>query len=196
MFLVALNAATVTYARAEGPDSPLFSAFKKFCVETKAQPNSINAAIKAAGGKIRSPTATTHNPMLITSTSWDITESSERMLINAAYYETRRGPGGPGKANHDCEIIEFLKDIAGIEAVSNWVGVPPYDMKEGWPSTDDKWQTHYNFYFLWTNDTRWKPKSREEQAAAEASGKAWSIYLSLSAKSTSLQLTHILGPAN
>jgi hypothetical protein len=81
--LIATVANLTAGADAQVPDPPLFAAFKAFCVDTGASPESVKLAVEAAGGKQHGPSGATAWPFLMTVTTWDVTTGSHSMYVYA-----------------------------------------------------------------------------------------------------------------
>src|ERR1700739_4472839 len=63
------------------PASPLFAAFKMFCVDTGANLGAIKAAVTAAGGVTHRPPGSTEWPFPMTVANWDINLQGHRMTV-------------------------------------------------------------------------------------------------------------------
>lgn len=201
--VAAIALAFAMSAGAQGDDLPLFTAFKTFCVNTRAEPGAVNAAVEAAGGKTHNPPGgstedgtLTGVPFPLWLASWDVTVGGHDMLVNAgAAYPSRKF----GSAKHpvsdfvDCSIDSHMNEDASVAAIRDWVGLPPLSASTN--SRTEKWapdltQYHYEFQMMGSKPT--PITSQSEHAAAETDAQRWGLVLMRSPKSAALQLTRTL----
>jgi hypothetical protein len=131
--LIAIVAILTAGADAQVNDPPLFAAFKAFCVDTGASPDAVKSAVEAAGGKQRVPPSATASPWPITVTVWDITTGGHSMHVSAGTQQVPPMGGRPQANSEHCTVSSFVNEDASIEAIGNWVGVPPDHISQGNP---------------------------------------------------------------
>jgi hypothetical protein len=131
--LIGIVAILTAGADAQVHDPPVFAAFKAFCLDTGANPDTMKSAVEAAGGMQRVPPGATASPWPMTVTIWDVTTGGHRMHVSTG---TQRVPpmGGRPEANSNhCIVSSFVNEDARVEAIRNWVGVPPDHISQGNP---------------------------------------------------------------
>ena len=114
-------------------DPPLFAAFKAFCIDTRTSPDAVKSAVEAAGGKQRVPPSATASPWPMTTTGWDITAGSHSMNVSAGTQQVPPIHNRPEENSNHCTVSSFVNEDASIEAIRNWVGVPPAYISRGNP---------------------------------------------------------------
>src|SRR5262249_59480 len=114
-------------------DPPLFAAFKAFCVDTGASPEAVKSAVETAGGKQRVPPRATASPWPMTGTIWDITTGGRGMHVSTGTQRVPPMGGGPKANSNHCIVSSFVNEDASVEAIRNWVGVPPDHISQGNP---------------------------------------------------------------
>jgi hypothetical protein len=124
--LIATVAILTAGADAQVHDPPLFAAFKAFCIDTGARPDAVKSAVEAAGGKQRvPPSAIEVSPWPMTVTVWDITSGGHSMWVYAGTSQVPPMGGRPEENSNHCIVRSFVNEDASVEAIRNWVGVPP-----------------------------------------------------------------------
>ena len=120
-------------ADAQVHDPPLFAAFKALCLDTGASPDAVKSAVEAAGGKQRVPPSATASPWPMTVTIWDITRGGHRMYVSTGTQQVPPMGGRPEANSNHCKVRSFVNEDASVEAIRNWVGVPPDHISQGNP---------------------------------------------------------------
>src|SRR5215470_17149505 len=138
--LIATVAILTAGADAQVHDPPLFAAFKAFCIDTGASPDEVKSAVEAAGGKQRVPPSATASPWPMTTTSWEITAGGHSMWVYAGTQQAPAIHNRPEENSNQCTVRSFVNEDASIEAIRNWVGVPPAYISRGNPII-------YSFYY-------------------------------------------------
>lgn len=129
--LIAIVAILTAGADAQVHDTPLFAAFKAFCLDTGASPDTVKSAVEAAGGKQHAPSSATAWPFPMTVTIWDITTGGHRMYVSTGtQWVPPMGSRPEANSNH-CIVNSFINEDASVEAIRNWVGVPPDHISQG-----------------------------------------------------------------
>jgi len=196
--LIATVAIPTAGADAQVHDLPPFAAFKTFCIDTGTSPDAVKSAVEAAGGKQRVPPSATASPWPMTVTIWDITTGGHSMHVSTG---TQRVPpmGGRPEANSNhCIVSSFVNEDASVEAIRNWVGVPPDHISQGNPVL-------YSFnyqelgspivgmvapHYRAVRSTLPADKTAYDRAKAE--GRIWSLGVLQSQDGASVQLMHDL----
>jgi len=196
--LIGIVAILTAGADAQVQDPPLFAAFKAFCLDTGANPDTVKSAVEAAGGMQRVPPGATASPWPMTVTIWDVTTGGHSMWV---YAGTQRAPpmGGRPEANSNhCTVRSFVNEDASVEAIRNWVGVPPDHISQGNPVL-------YSFnyqelgspivgivvpHYRAVRSTLPADKTAYDRARAE--GRIWSLGVLQSQDGASVQLMHDL----
>ena len=131
--LIATIAILTVGANAQMHDRPLFAAFKAFCVDTGASPDAVKSAVETAGGKQRVAPSATVSPWPMTVTIWDITMGGHSMYVSAGTQQVPPIQNRPEEISNHCKVSSFVNEDASIEAIRNWVGVPPAYISRGDP---------------------------------------------------------------
>ena len=131
--LIATLAILAAGADAQVHDPPLFAAFKAFCIDTGASPDAVKSAVEVAGGKQRVPPSASASPWPMTMTSWDITAGGHSMWVYAGTQQAPPIHNRPEENSNHCTVSSFVNEDASIEAIRNWVGVPPAYISRGNP---------------------------------------------------------------
>jgi hypothetical protein len=118
---------------------PLFDVFKTICFDTGASPETVAAAIEAAGGAPKGTPGSTAWPFPMTTRSWDIVVGGHKMMISA---------GGVTGRFTACTVNSWAGDDRGVAAIKQWVGVQPNDVHR---NTD---YTRWSFAFRDRDGTR------------------------------------------
>jgi hypothetical protein len=175
-------------ASAQTHDPPLFAAFKTFCIDTGAKPDAVKTAIEAAGGKQHAASATAQ-PFTMTVTSWDITAGGASLNVSAGTGQAPPIQNRAGENSNQCVVTSFVNDDASIEALRNWVGVPPGHVMRGNP-------TMYFFDYQEQDSARSPlPTARSAYDMAKAQGRLWSLVVFQVQDGASVQLVHHLAPS-
>lgn len=111
-------------ASAQSADPPLFAFFRTFCADTKGNEAAIKKAVEAAGGEVTMLPDTDTSPLKM---RWEkITDGQKISLAAGGWVQSKNtNPNQPYIT--DCYIWDSSHDVAGAEAIRNWVGVPPSD---------------------------------------------------------------------
>src|SRR5215468_10501103 len=133
--LIATIAILTAGADAQVHDPPLFAAFKAFCVDAGARPDAVKSAVEAAGGKQHAPPGATALPFPMTVTIWDITMGGHSMNVSAGTQQIPPVQNRPEENSNQCILRSFVNEDASIEAIRNWVGVPPAHVLQGNPTS-------------------------------------------------------------
>ena len=131
--LIATVAILTAEADAQVHDPPLFAVFKAFCVDTGASPDAVKSAVEAAGGKQHAPPGATAWPVPMTVTTWDITTGSHSLNVSAGTQQVAPVQTRPEENSNQCIVNSFVNDDESIEAIRNWVDVPPANISRGNP---------------------------------------------------------------
>lgn len=180
-------------------DPPLFAAFKTFCVDTRANPEAMKAALEAAGGSPHTQ-GSTDWPFAMSTQSWGIKLNGRDMTVATGTEHIRPDQTANSSPinSTDCIINEFAKDDAGIAAIQKWVGVPPsrssgkagpYTLKTGQRLPAIK---IYFYSYQIVGNARMAVTDFEAERSAEREGRAWGLVLIEDAHSASLQFLHEL----
>lgn len=170
-------------APARAQETPLFDAFKRFCVDTRASPDAVQAAVEAAGGKFRVRNAQYGMPHM-TVRILDYAEGGQKLVIAAGMSDTLVN------AIANCTVSVDTKDDASVAAIRNWVRVRPYRTSPGSLAT-------YSYSFQERGSERLAlPVDRTAESQAEAQGRVWLITVGHSRDMASVQLSHVLAVSN
>jgi len=171
----------------EGEDA-FYAAFKKFCTETGAEPDSVKAAVEATplATPIRPP-ASTAPPYPMTAVGWNVNWNGHPLIINSG---TSLAPYGPGLAmpTVSCVVSSRGNEDAGIAAIRKWVGV----QSDPQASTS----SGSSYYTYREDGFGRKPMIGDDAAlkSAMAQGKAWLLTVVQWPDFASAQLMHFLAP--
>ena|SRR5690242_461373 len=172
-------------AVAQAHDQPLFAAFKEFCINTGAQAAAVKSAVEAAGGKQHAAGATAQ-PFPMAVTTWDITVGGASLNISAGIQQVPAVQSRAEANSSQCGVTIFVNDDASIEALGNWVGVPPGHVLRGNP-------TMYFFDYQEQGSVRSAtPLAGSDYDIAMADGRLWSLVVLQSQDGASVQLVHHL----
>jgi len=167
---------------------PYFAAFKAFCIDTGASPDAVKSAVEAAGGKQHAPPGATAWPFPMTVASWDITIGGHSMYVSAGTQQIPPVQNRPEENSHQCILRSFVNEDASIEAIRNWVGVPPGYISQGNPIS-------YFFDYQESGSVRSTlPAAKIAYDRAKAEGRTWSLVVLQSQDGASVQLVHRLAP--
>ena len=184
--LIATFAILAAGADAQVHDPPLFAAFKAFCVDTGARPDAVKSAVEAAGGKQHAPPGATAWPFPMTVTSWDITTGGHSMHVSAGTQQVPPMGGRPEENSNHCTISSFVNEDASIEAIRNWVGVPPTHVSRGN-------LINYSFLYQELGSVRSAlPADKTASDMATAEGRTWLLVVLQSQDGAAVQLVHFL----
>src|SRR5215468_1670386 len=184
--LIATIAILTAGADAQVHDPPLFAAFKAFCVDTGASPEAVKSAVEAAGGKQHALPGATAWPFPMTVTSWDITTGGHSMHVSAGTQQVPPVQNRPEENSNQCIVRSFVNEDASIEAIRNWVGVPPGYISQGNPIS-------YFFDYQESGFVRSTlPAAKIAYDMAKAEGRTWSLVVLQSQDGASVQLVHRL----
>jgi hypothetical protein len=185
--LIATVAILTAGADAQVHDPPLFAAFKAFCVDTGTRPDAMKSAVEAAGGKQLAPHGRTALPFPMTVTSWDTTMGGHSMYVSAGTQQIPPVQNRPEENSNHCTVRSFVNEDASIEAIRNWVGVPPAHVLQGNPIS------YYFFDYQESGSARSAlPAAKIAHDNAKAEGRTWSLVVLQSQDGASVQLAHYL----
>src|SRR5215471_21628438 len=175
-------------AKAQAHDPPLFAVFKAVCADTDASPDAVRSAVEAVGGKQRVPLGTTAQPFPMTVTTWDLTAGGQSMYVSAGTQQVPPIQGRPQEESNRCIVNSFVNDDASVEAIREWIGVPPANILRGNP-------TMYFFNYQELGSVRSTlPRAKIAYDKAKAEGRIWSLMVSQSQNGASVKLVHHLAP--
>jgi len=175
-------------AEAQVHDPPLFSVFKAFCVDTGASPDAVRSAVEAAGGKLSAHPGATAWPFPMTVTTWDITAGGHSMNVSAGTQQVPPVQNRPQMNSNQCMVRGFVNDDASVEAIRNWVGVPPARISRGNPTI-----YYFDYQELGSGRSTLPTTTNAYDMAKE--GRIWSLVVLQSQDGASVQLVHHLGPS-
>ncbi len=103
---------------AQAAKTPLFDAFKRFCIDTGARSQAVAAAVIAAGGR-QGPPSFLYQP----GTYWRFCACKADLTISSASFHFDTGSG----SGHEACVIESRRDDATKASllIGRWVGVAP-----------------------------------------------------------------------
>ena len=198
VLLIATVAILTAGADAQVHDPPLFAAFKAFCVDTGASPDAVKSAVEAAGGKQHVPPSATASPWPMTVASWDITRGGHSMWVYSGTQQVPPMGGRPEANSNHCTVRSFVNEDASVEAIRNWVGVPPDHISQGNPVL-------YSFNYQELGSPivgivaphyravrSMLPADKATYDRAKAEGRIWSLVVLQSQDGASVQLVHDL----
>lgn len=175
-------------AEAWAHDPPLFAAFKAFCIDTGANPDAMKSAVEAAGGKQHGAGATEH-PFKMTVTTWDVTAGGASLNVSAGTQQASPVQNRAEENSNQCVVTSFVNDDASIEALHNWVGIPPGHVLRGNPTISI-------FDYQEQGSVRSTlPTSKSAYDMAKVEGLLWSLVVLQSQDGASVQLVHHLASA-
>jgi hypothetical protein len=110
-------------AHAQGDSKAFYDAFRTFCADPGARPDSVRAAVEAApfATPVHPPASTT-TPYPMTTAGWNINWNGHTFTVNAG---TSQAPYSPKlvMGTVSCVISSRINEDAGIAAIREWVGV-------------------------------------------------------------------------
>jgi hypothetical protein len=175
-------------AHAQGNREAFYDAFKTFCADTGARPDSVRAAVEAApfATPIQPPASTT-NPYPMTAAGWNVNWNGHPFTVNTG---TSQAPHGPKlvMGTVSCVISSRTNEDAGIAAIREWVGV------QSDPGSSSSSGVKYYSY---REDGSGRTTIIGDDAAFKSSkneGKAWLLTVIQKADFASVQLMHFLMP--
>ncbi len=177
--------ALAAQAHAQGDQTPLFTSFKAFCIDTGAKPNAVKAAVESAGGKLDLSPVGARFPDYATVTTWAHFVGDRKLTIQAITQSVP--PGRNAGAAHRCIVRSFGNEDARIVAIRDWVGVPPI-------GTTSSISTHYAFLNLGSERVPITDTSDRARSAMRVDG-GWGLVLDQGQNFGSAHLSHEL-PAN
>ena len=184
--LIATVAILTAGADAQALDPPLFAAFKAFCIDTGASPDAVRSAVEAAGGKLHAPPAATTSHLPMTVTIWDIATGGHNMSVSAGTQQVPPIHNRPEENSNHCTVQSFVNEDASVEAIRNWVGVPPAHVSRGN-------LINYSFHYQEFGSVRSAlPADKIASDMATAEGRTWLLVLLQSQDGASVQLMHFL----
>jgi hypothetical protein len=184
--LIATVAILTAGADAQVHDPPLFAAFKAFCVDTGARPGAVKSAVEATGGKQLAPPGATGLPFPMTVTGWDITTGGHSMNVSAGTQQIPPVQNRPEENSNQCIVRSFVNEDASIEAIRNWVGIPPAHVSQG---------NLISYFFNYQESGAVRsalPAAKTAHDMAKAEGRTWSLVVLQSQDGASVQLVHHL----
>jgi hypothetical protein len=104
--------------------TPMVWAFQHFCADETFTLDEARLAIAIAGGKQRGPTASTHSPLSMSVTVWDISIGGRKLGIALSGERMAAGPHGVADMVA-CTVYANGPDDAGIAALRKWAAVAP-----------------------------------------------------------------------
>src|SRR5258706_13351806 len=113
--LITMAVAVTVIGYKKHVDPPLFAIFKKFCVETGGAPEGFKKAVQEVGGNLAAPSES----------RMGVSELTYHMVGEDMQIYVRRYSGNAHIISDNCTIYAFRNDVASVEAIRNWVGVPP-----------------------------------------------------------------------
>ena len=181
-------------------DLPLYAAFKAFCVDTGTIPQSVNAAVKAAGGRPSDrPGGSTENgtlpdaPFPMTTSAWTVTIGGHRMLVVSERAWPSRGGWGRANDFDTCSIHSDVNEDVSIAAIQEWVGVPATEVSLPSPT---HWfapeLTSYRYAYQAVGGAHMAIIDKESYRRADAEGRHWTLDVMREPQSAGLQLVHQL----
>jgi hypothetical protein len=173
---------------AQAHDPPLFAVFKAFCIDTGANPDAVKYAIEAAGGKLHAAGATAQ-PFTMTVTSWDITAGGASLNISAGSGQAPPIQNLAGESSNQCVVTSFVNDDASVEALRDWVGIPPGHVLRGNPTIS------FFDYQEQGSIRSTLPTAKSAYDMAKVEGRLWSLVVLQSQDGASVQLVHHLAPS-
>jgi hypothetical protein len=124
----------------------------------------------------------------MTVTTWDITTGGHGLNVSAGTQRVAPVQNRPEENSNQCIVNSFVNDDASIEAIRNWVGVPPANISRGNP-------TIYFFDYQELGSARSTlPTAKIAYDTAKAEGLTWSLVVLQSQDGASVQLMHHLAP--
>jgi hypothetical protein len=175
-------------ADARADDPPLLTAFRAFCVDTGANPDTVKSAVEAAGGKQNAPPGATAFPFAMTAAAWDITTGGHSLIVSAGTQRIPPIQNRPEANSNQCIVSSFVNEDASIEAIPSWVGVPPAHVSRGELTT-------YFYNYQQSGSVRSAlPTDEVAYHTAEIEGRVWSLVVLQSQMGASVQLVHRLAP--
>jgi hypothetical protein len=184
--LTATAAMLTAGADAQVHDPPLFAAFKVFCADTDASPDAVKSAVEVAGGKQHAPPSATEWPFPMTVTIWDITAGGHSMSVSAGTQQVSPIQNRPEENSNSCTVRSFVNEDASIEAIRNWVGVPPT-----YVSPDNPIIYYFDYQQLGPGRSA-LPADKIAYGTAKVEGRTWSLVVLQSQDGASVQLVHAL----
>lgn len=114
-------------ASAQTADPPLFAFFKTFCADTRGDAAAIRKAVEAAGGQVTTIPDTDTSPLKM---RWEKGTDGQKIRLAAGGWYMHANRNNPNERYlTDCYVWDSSHDVAGAEAIRNWVGVPPTDTR-------------------------------------------------------------------
>jgi hypothetical protein len=114
-------------ASAQTADPPLFSFFKTFCADTRGDEGAIKKAVEAVGGQVTMLPDTDTSPLKM---RWEKgTDEQKIRLAAGGWYRSANRENPNERYLTDCYVWDSSHDVAGAEAIRNWVGIPPSDTR-------------------------------------------------------------------
>ncbi|HEY1961087.1 MAG TPA: hypothetical protein VGG69_01615 [Rhizomicrobium sp.] len=176
---VALPALVATNAFAADP--PLFAAFKKFCADTKAEPDAVKAAALAASSKNVASAATDKKaPAAAAGSSWTLLFQGHHLTVTSGTLNTPAAANIPATKGVTCAITDSDGDNAGASAIGAWAKVP---------ATAEVGGVFGTYSYQEKNGVRVGVKA-PDKAVKDPEG-MWNLTLSQVGKLTAVNLAHV-----
>ena len=160
-------------------ETPLFTEFKMFCIDTRAKPEAVKLAIEAAGGQ-QHAAGTTTTPFPMTMTSWDRVADGHHMQVSTGAQHVAASAGHPSMEAEACAVMSSANEDTSIPLIRKWAGAP------------DNGQDEVSFYqFQELDSARLPIDSGSDLARAQSEGRAWQLTIVQKPDHASVQLLHI-----
>ena len=182
---VAATAAILALApyRVMAAEPRLFAVFKRFCIDTGADPQAARAALQAAGGISKAPTATTDAGGTTTNTDWTIALPDGTYAIGMTELRSPHDVAN-GVYMQTCNVHAARADAPSLASARAWMRVQPSQATR--PSMLEL------YYFSMPDRTPLSPKETPAFRVLQRSGKVWSLLLLGSPSDTSLVFQHMV----
>lgn len=165
---------------------PMYDAFKKFCIDTAAEPEAVEKAVKISGLPFhkRGPAAM-FGPIPMDTTAWDMMFEGHQITLNTGHTMEGSGLAVPQKGN-SCTITSWNSDEkASVAALRQWAGI------SGSADRPMRLGGALTLYEFEVRDSAMLPLKKDDAGRqAKVQGRAWLLMV----MGSSAMLIHYLPP--
>ncbi len=155
-----IRPATAAPSDTERTGTPVFTAFKKFCLDTGADPDKIRTLMKS-----RVPIIVSEK----TDPTWQVTAGNRHMLLTSGVRMAGFNSAGNQRELHLCMMVSGTRDDASLATLREWVGVEP-------AASEGSAGPAVQYQYVQTGETRTLPsEGLPNWSAAFDAGNFWTI---------------------
>lgn len=181
--LAAVALTSIVNAPAQTIEPTLFTAFKAYCIDTSAVPETVEKTVETAGGVVKNSASPVSR-----GTAWDLNFRGENFEVGSLGLH-------PADANEpDQDICSLMgssnDDVALVEAIRNWTGVASVAANPNANVGGLVW-IEFNYQDV-AGVSKALPSDRVVLDMTKAEGHVWRVMLMWSPRLTVIELRHYL----